>query len=85
MFMTFKQLSPIRFILYTIVQTAGAFIGSLLTYLVYADAINRFDGGIRRIDGAQATAGIFASYPSVYLGWWNGLLDQVSTDYPYLA
>lgn len=41
------------------------------------DAINAFDGGVRAVVGAKATAGIFASYPAPHLGILNGLVDQV--------
>lgn len=35
MFLSFRQLAPVRFILYTLVQTAGAFVGSALSYALY--------------------------------------------------
>lgn len=35
MFYIFKEISLIRCILYSIVQTAGSFVGAGLTYLVY--------------------------------------------------
>jgi glycerol uptake facilitator-like aquaporin len=53
MFLTFKQLTPVRFALYSLVQTAGAFIGSAVAYLVYNDAINKFDGGTRQVYGTK--------------------------------
>jgi MIP family channel proteins len=77
MFLTFRQLTPLRFILYTLVQTAGAFVGAALAYLVYSDAINAFDGGARQVYGTKATAGIFASYSQPHVGAFNGLLDQI--------
>ncbi|VDK56310.1 unnamed protein product [Cylicostephanus goldi] len=78
MFMTFRQLSPARFILYTLAQTAGAFVGAAVSYALYHEAINQFDGGIRAVVGPKSTAGIFASYPANHLGLFGGLLDQVS-------
>ncbi|EPB70217.1 aquaporin-9 domain protein [Ancylostoma ceylanicum] len=77
MFLTFRQLAPVRFILYTLVQTAGAFVGAALSYALYHEAINQFDGGIRAVVGPKATAGIFASYPANHLGLFNGLIDQI--------
>ncbi|VDL73738.1 unnamed protein product [Nippostrongylus brasiliensis] len=77
MFLSFRQLAPIRFVLYTLVQTAGAFVGSALAYAMYHEAINSFDGGVRAVVGPKGTAGIFASYPANHLGLFNGLLDQV--------
>lgn len=77
MFVSFRQLAPVRFVLYTLVQTAGAFVGAALAYALYHEAINSFDGGVRTVVGAKATAEIFASYPAAHLGLLNGLVDQV--------
>ncbi|KAK6013424.1 channel protein, MIP family, partial [Ostertagia ostertagi] len=77
MFLSFRQLAPARFILYTIVQTLGALVGSALAYALYHEAINSFDGGIRAVIGPKATAGIFASYPANHLGLFGGLIDQI--------
>ncbi|VDM47104.1 unnamed protein product [Toxocara canis] len=77
MFMTFGQLTPIAFVLYTLAQTAGAFFGSAFAFLVYFDAIDDFDGGVRHVIGPKATASIFASYPAGYLSAFNGLIDQI--------
>ncbi|CAD5214329.1 unnamed protein product [Bursaphelenchus xylophilus] len=77
MFFTFRQLSAIKFAIYVAAQFLGAFVGALLTYIVYCDAISRFDGGIRQVYGTKATAHIFASYSSPHLGVVNGLLDQI--------
>lgn len=77
MFLTFKQITPLRFLLYSLVQTAGAFVGSAITYLVYRDAINAYDGGNRQVYGLKATAGIFASYSQPNVGAFNGLVDQI--------
>lgn len=35
---------------------------------ILLDAINQFDGGIRQVDGPNATAHIFATYPKPHLG-----------------
>nr|CAD2148240.1 unnamed protein product [Meloidogyne enterolobii] len=77
MFLSFKQLAPIRFALYSLVQLLGAFFGAAIAYLVYCDAINKFDGGTRQVYGTKATAHIFASYSSPHLGVFNGFIDQV--------
>ncbi|XGW12588.1 hypothetical protein V3C99_013343 [Haemonchus contortus] len=77
MFMSFRQLAPVRFILYTIAQTLGALVGAALAYALYHEAINNFDGGIRAVIGPKATAGIFASYPANHLGLFGGLIDQI--------
>ncbi|KAI6195663.1 hypothetical protein M3Y94_01014200 [Aphelenchoides besseyi] len=77
MFLTFRQISAVKFALYVLVQTLGAFFGALVTYIVYSDAISTFDGGERQIYGSRATAHIFASYPAAHLSFFNGLLDQI--------
>lgn len=35
MFLTMKQMAPVRFIAYVVAQTLGAFVGAALAYLVY--------------------------------------------------
>uniref|UniRef100_A0A1I7ZFN5 Aquaporin-9 n=2 Tax=Steinernema glaseri TaxID=37863 RepID=A0A1I7ZFN5_9BILA len=77
MFLTFKQITPLKFILYTVVQTAGAFIGAAIAFFVYYDSINDFDKGTRQVVGNRATAQIFASYPKHFLSPVNGLFDQI--------
>lgn len=77
MFLTFGQINALRFVLYALVQTAGAFVGAALAFVVYFDAIRNFDGGERQVYGSRATAQIFASYPNTHVGWFTGLLDQV--------
>jgi MIP family channel proteins len=59
-------------------QVAGAFTGAAVTLLAYREAFDRFDGGVRQVTGAQATAGIFATYPQPFLSNVpGGLVDQV--------
>ena len=59
-------------------QVAGAFTGAAVTLLTYREAFDRFDGGIRQVTGAKATAGIFATYPQPFLSNVpGGLVDQV--------
>jgi aquaglyceroporin related protein len=77
MFLTFRQITALRFIVYVIAQTLGAFVGAALTYAVYHRAINQFDSGVRQVYGLKKTAHIFASYPHEQLGHFNGLLDQI--------
>jgi len=63
---------------YSLAQTAGAFTGALVTFITYREAFNHFDGGFRQIAGAQATAGIFATYPQAFLSTVpGGLIDQI--------
>ncbi len=51
---------------YSIAQIAGAFAASALVFATYREALSAFDGGMRMVEGATATAGIFATYPQPY-------------------
>jgi MIP family channel proteins len=63
---------------YCAAQVAGAFAGAATTFLVYREAFSHFDGGVRQVTGAQATAGVFATYPQPFLSNVpGGLVDQV--------
>lgn len=62
---------------YVAAQVAGAFAGASLTFATYRAAFDHYDGGVRQVSGAQATAGIFSTYPQPYLGIGGGFLDQV--------
>jgi glycerol uptake facilitator-like aquaporin len=39
MFVTFKQLNPVRFVFYFLVQLAGAFFGAAVAFLVYCGSV----------------------------------------------
>lgn len=62
---------------YSMAQTAGAFVASALVFATYREALGAFDGGVRAVDGATATAGIWATYPQAYLSIAGGFVDQV--------
>jgi len=62
---------------YAVAQIAGAFAASALVFATYREALSAFDGGIRAVEGATATAGIFATYPQPYLSIAGGFVDQV--------
>ena len=62
---------------YALAQTAGAFAGSALVFATYREAWSAFDGGTRMVEGATATAGVFATYPQPYLSIAGGFVDQV--------
>jgi MIP family channel proteins len=63
---------------YWLAQLAGAFAASAVVYLVYREALDHFDGGVRQVVGARATAGIWATYPQPFLSALpGGLIDQV--------
>ncbi|CAG8574845.1 1212_t:CDS:2 [Acaulospora morrowiae] len=54
--------------IYILAQTAGAFVAAFVVYLNYHAALANFDGGNRIVTGANATAGIFATYPAPFMG-----------------
>jgi MIP family channel proteins len=58
-------------------QVAGAFAGAALTFVTYREAFTHFDGGVRQVTGAQATAGIFSTYPQPFLSLGGGFVDQL--------
>jgi MIP family channel proteins len=62
---------------YSIAQTAGAFTGAAIVFLVYRAAFDNFDGGARMISGEKGTAGIFATYPQSYLSTASAVIDQI--------
>ena len=41
------------------------------------EAFDRFDDGVRQVVGAQATSGIFSTYPQPFLSLAGGLVDQI--------
>ncbi|XP_069838381.1 aquaporin-9 [Dendropsophus ebraccatus] len=62
---------------YVTAQFLGAFTGSAATFGVYYDALMKYSGGVLTVTGPNATAQIFATYPSPYLSQFNGLIDQM--------
>ncbi|CAD5230946.1 unnamed protein product [Bursaphelenchus xylophilus] len=74
---TFGDLPFTDFLLYTAVQTAASFLGAFLTFVMYFDKINEFDGGHRSVSGDTGTAGIFATYPGNHLSLVGSIFDQI--------
>jgi MIP family channel proteins len=62
---------------YALAQTVGAFLASAVVFLVYREALDAFDGGLRAVAGDKGTAGIWATYPQAYLSIAGGLVDQI--------
>ena len=62
---------------YAASQVAGAFVASAVVFLTYQEALGAFDGGVRQVQGATGTAGIFATYPQPFLSTMGGLIDQI--------
>src|SRR5437762_4330525 len=62
---------------YGAAQVAGAFAASAVVFVTYREALAHFDGGIRQVTGAHATAGIWATYPHEFLSTVpGGLVDR---------
>ncbi|KAM4809942.1 aquaporin-3 [Rhinophrynus dorsalis] len=66
----------IKFPIYTIAQTLGAFLGAGIVYGLYFDAIWFFANDQLYVTGPNGTAGIFATYPTEHLTTMNGFFDQ---------
>ncbi|TRY60809.1 hypothetical protein DNTS_003147 [Danionella cerebrum] len=65
-----------KFPVYFLSQTLGAFLGSGIIFGMYFDAIQDYGQGSFTVVGDNATAGIFATYPSKHLNLLNGFFDQ---------
>ena len=51
----------------------------MVLYVFPTDALCVYGQGMFLVEGVNATAGIFATYPSSHLSLLNGVLDQVSS------
>jgi len=68
-----KKLGP-----FILAQYLGAFLGAALVFFTYKDAIDMFTGpGDYQVEGANATAGIFVTFPGPGISNFNGAVDQV--------
>ncbi|XP_078127438.1 aquaporin-3-like [Sander vitreus] len=66
-----------KFPLFFLCQTLGAFLGTAIVFGMYFDALWDFSQGELIVLGKNATAGIFATYPSRHLTLVNGFFDQI--------
>ncbi|CAJ0610278.1 unnamed protein product [Cylicocyclus nassatus] len=66
-----------KVVLYTIAQIIGAYLGTAVSYFGHHDDLWKLDGGIRQVTGAQATAGLFTTFPTPQMSVWGSLLDQI--------
>uniref|UniRef100_A0A3P8YNU0 Aquaporin-3 n=1 Tax=Esox lucius TaxID=8010 RepID=A0A3P8YNU0_ESOLU len=64
-----------KFPVYFAAQTLGAFLGSAVIFGLYYDALWDHAGKLL-VEGENATAGIFATYPGSHLTLVNGFFDQ---------
>ncbi|KAI8343048.1 aquaporin-like protein [Chlamydoabsidia padenii] len=62
---------------FLIAQFLGAFSGAAILYAVIRPAIDEFDHGDRQILGPHGTAGIFATFPAVYIERYASVLSEV--------
>ncbi|KAJ8363467.1 hypothetical protein SKAU_G00122980 [Synaphobranchus kaupii] len=67
----------IKFPVYFLFQTLGAFLGAGVIFGMYYDALWDFGNNDLIVVGEKATAGIFATYPSRHLTLVNGFFDQL--------
>ncbi len=58
-------------------QMAGAFAAAAVVFLTYREAFTALDGGVRQVQGALGTGGIFATYPQPFLSIAGGFVDQL--------
>ncbi|XP_010903750.2 aquaporin-3 [Esox lucius] len=65
-----------KFPVYFAAQTLGAFLGSAVIFGLYYDALWDHAGKLL-VEGENATAGIFATYPGSHLTLVNGFFDQL--------
>lgn len=75
-FYLIDRISALRMIVYFIAQIIGAFLGALIVYLTYYNAL---DHSSRETDGNFdiKSAKIFVTFPQDYLSIWGGFFDQV--------
>ncbi|XP_063782239.1 aquaporin-9 [Pseudophryne corroboree] len=71
------KLAWVKFPFYVAAQFLGAITGSAAVFGVYYDALMKHTDGVFTVNGPNATAHIFATYPSPYLSTLNGLADQI--------
>nr|KAG5693142.1 hypothetical protein BaRGS_025501 [Batillaria attramentaria] len=62
---------------YMMGQYLGSFLAASFVFLIYWDALDNFDGGVRMVEGDKATAGIWSTYPQPYVSTWTCFGDQV--------
>lgn len=66
-------------LLYCVAQILGAGVGAGLSYVVYYEAINDYDGGVRSVFGNTTSTGmIFASFPGPHLSNAGAFIDQMA-------
>lgn len=73
-----RRFPPAKILPYVGAQFCGALLAAALVYVVYREALDAFDGGVRQVSGPQGTAGIWSTYPQPWLSTFpGGFIDQV--------
>lgn len=62
---------------YMLGQYIGSFLASAVLYVVYYDALNAYDGGVRAVFGVNGTAGLWTTFPAEFVSVGNGFFDQI--------
>jgi len=47
-------------------------LGAALCLHVYVDSFDKFDGGIRSVDGKNGTGAVFCSFPQPHISLYTG-------------
>ncbi|CAB4384927.1 uncharacterized protein OCT59_005534 [Rhizophagus irregularis] len=63
----YRKFPWVKVPIYITAQVLGAFVAAAVIYLNYVPAIYNFAGDKRDVIGANATAGIFATYPQPFM------------------
>ncbi|CAJ0607659.1 unnamed protein product [Cylicocyclus nassatus] len=74
---SFGHLPFLWVLLYSVAQTAGAFLAAACTYYFYYETFNHYDRGVRTVLGPMGTGLVFCSYPAPYIGHFTPYLDQI--------
>ncbi len=75
--LSLRKMKGIQCLFYITGQIVGAFLASAMVYLVYLSQFNARDGGIRKIDGDNGTAGIFYTVADPKVPNWNCFIDSM--------
>ncbi|KAI8875093.1 aquaporin [Backusella circina FSU 941] len=76
-FWLFSGFPSYKVIPYIVAQLTGGFTGAALLYTIIEPAITQFDHGERHVLGNLGTAGIFGTYPPLYVGITSAIASEV--------
>ncbi|CAF3329593.1 unnamed protein product [Rotaria socialis] len=75
--LSLRKMEVVQSLFYIVGQIMGAFLASAVVFIVYYSQINIYDGGIRQIEGPNATVDIFYTVPAPGIPNWNCLVDAM--------